>query len=504
MPAVVLLVLALCLPASKASGMYQQFAISDGMDLFCGLTQAGQAECFSSLVREPEVINGDPLNTYTKLDAGSGLVCGITTAQTVSCWGDNVATVLQVPAFDHPVVDISVSPYHACAIDSIGGVKCWGQSEQGQTLVPFDGQGYRLIATRYQQSCGLRIDGEMVCWGSNALGQTLPVDADSLVTLELPDFMSMACGVQTNGNAICWSGNGEIDVRFEDGPYTHVSGTLYSGGTPDLPSATCAITINGEVDCVRMLFSQSPSDIERVPNQFVTMVAGRTEMCGYTFNDRLECLYDDPDNVRRSKQLRDVVNRDLDIPLALIEDAQFYGFGVELFFDIDETPGFYDTIYDLEIFRDGELLLTNDSLVSYLDRDIEQGREYQYTARLKHIFGQVGELSDPISIVASNTEEPVVSQNPAVNRPDETTGLRAEVYWFDVELFWDRNNSGNVVSYEIRRDGELVATTRGVSYYDNSTVGDKRYVYDVIAVDRDGQMLGFQSTQVQIGDAVCQ
>lgn len=112
-------------------------------------------------------------------------------------------------------------------------------------------------------------------------------------------------------------------------------------------------------------------------------------------------------------------------------------------------------------------------------------------------------MSNSISVRTSTTESDITN-NPQSARPNEPAGLRAEVYWFDVELFWDRDFSGNVRNYEIRRNGELVATTRGTSWYDASTADGGRYVYDVIAVAEDNSILGFRSVPVEIGTAVCQ
>jgi len=89
------------------------------------------------------------------------------------------------------------------------------------------------------------------------------------------------------------------------------------------------------------------------------------------------------------------------------------------------------------------------------------------------------------------------------NRENGTQALRAEIYWLDVELIRDRNHSGAAEQYEIRRDGEVVVTTRGTSWYDNSTEEGLMYVYDVVAVDFEGTLIDFQSVRVQIGAAEC-
>jgi len=82
--------------------------------------------------------------------------------------------------------------------------------------------------------------------------------------------------------------------------------------------------------------------------------------------------------------------------------------------------------------------------------------------------------------------------------------LTAEVYWENtVELFWDRV-SAQVFGYEIRRDGEFVGFTQGISYIDqNGIQAGKSFDYDVIAVDRNGNILGLDGTRVSIGVNEC-
>jgi len=60
-----------------------------------------------------------------------------------------------------------------------------------------------------------------------------------------------------------------------------------------------------------------------------------------------------------------------------------------------------------------------------------------------------------------------------------------------------------VNNYEIRKNGELVATTRGTSWYDNSTQGGESYQFDVVAVGNNNEILGIESVSVQIGPAEC-
>ena len=66
-------------------------------------------------------------------------------------------------------------------------------------------------------------------------------------------------------------------------------------------------------------------------------------------------------------------------------------------------------------------------------------------------------------------------------------GLRATVYSPNSgELFWRRPDVPGL-RYTVVRDGRTVATTDGVSYYDDALVADRAHVYEVVAIDGDGR-----------------
>ena len=62
-------------------------------------------------------------------------------------------------------------------------------------------------------------------------------------------------------------------------------------------------------------------------------------------------------------------------------------------------------------------------------------------------------------------------------------GLLAEVHSrTTAELFWTRPGTPGL-SYEVRRNGDFVAQTDGVSYFDNSLSGGTSYDYQIVAID---------------------
>ncbi len=80
-------------------------------------------------------------------------------------------------------------------------------------------------------------------------------------------------------------------------------------------------------------------------------------------------------------------------------------------------------------------------------------------------------------------------------RPDPPQNARITLYSTDTaELFWDRPPlSDNIVATDIFRDGELLNTTDGVSFYDSDGIFSfnqqvaSRHKYELVAINADGE-----------------
>ena len=86
----------------------------------------------------------------------------------------------------------------------------------------------------------------------------------------------------------------------------------------------------------------------------------------------------------------------------------------------------------------------------------------------------------------------------------EPTGLQALLYGSNtVELIWDRSISAPY-GYEIRRDGEFIGFTQGVSFLDTSASSETNTRYDVIAVTESGSIRGVSGiVAASSDDLVC-
>lgn len=148
----------------------------------------------------------------------------------------------------------------------------------------------------------------------------------------------------------------------------------------------------------------------------------------------------------------------------------------EIFWNRSTDNGF---VQGYEIIRNGESLGIRDVLGLYegaLDPSVT------YTYEIAAVDNE-GNRSTITTISFSTTG---VTQPPLAEMLASPTGIRAEVYSAgSAELFWDRSQTIGL-SYEVRRDGEVVNQTDGVSFFDNSLRADTAYRYEVIAIDRQG------------------
>jgi len=483
----------------QANTRYTQVAI-EGLR-FCGLSSDGQIECTAARDPQPLGLHDYPDALFTALELSDSFACGITVEGQIECWGvDSLGNQLSPPVFDHPVTSLSLAVHHACAVDNMGVAKCWGQDVHGQATAPSAITDFVDIESfSFYDSCGVRSSGEVVCWGRNS-ASLLPTGLDTqnpspFVDIEYSQQFSIdhGCGIRADGSVDCWRRNdGAVIAQFQNGPYSEVFPL-----TPNERFAACALTVSGAVDC-----AEQSANIIRVEDTFQDVTLSDNYLYGYTTDDRLVTI---SNNIGGPlSDLLDIINGELTLPTLAISGGEFYGTpGTELFFNtMDTTIRNYRLMFDTQVFRDEELIATTDNLGSFLDRDPVPGANHVYTVRAVHAYGQVGGMSNAVEISAIK-EEQLASDVSPVLRPFSPQNLRGEVYWNDVELFWDRDNTATVRHYEIRRDGIPFDTTRGISWYDNSSEHGKRYQYDVLAIGHDEAILGIESVQIQIGPAEC-
>jgi|GEM_PF-1091261 len=126
-----------------------------------------------------------------------------------------------------------------------------------------------------------------------------------------------------------------------------------------------------------------------------------------------------------------------------------------------------------EISRDGVVLGEFDAL-SYLDNSLRSGTSYLFGVTAIDNAGQRSETAT----ATLTTQGGVLPEAPA--------DLRAIAYSrHAAELFWARSSESGL-RYEVSRDGQVLATTDGISFFDNELTGSWTYRYEVVALNKTG------------------
>ncbi len=201
-------------------------AVTVGLDHACGLTTAGTAFCwgnnnlgqvgagfFSAVVTRPTAVAGG--HTFAMLSAGSGFTCGIGSGGDVLCWGANGLGELGSGA--------------------LGGTKNTPTAVVfGESMGPNDSGPFRSVTAGPRSACAITVNGFAYCWGSNyqgALGVGTKVTAladsnsnsgvalrlntnDTFQTISIGN--QVACGVTATGAVDCWGSNltDQLDSAF--------------------------------------------------------------------------------------------------------------------------------------------------------------------------------------------------------------------------------------------------------------------------------------------------
>ena len=156
-----------------------------------------------------------------------------------------------------------------------------------------------------------------------------------------------------------------------------------------------------------------------------------------------------------------------------------------------------------EIRRDGQVVGTTNG-VSYYTNTLAAGTDYTFEVVA---IGRDGSRSSPSRLTVRTTGDGS-TRPPTGSGPAAPDGLRIELYSArSGELFWRRPDTFGL-RYEVQRDGAAVATTDGVSYYEDTLSAGRRYVYEIITIGRDGRrsrasLVAVETVFLPISDAMC-
>ena len=185
-------------------------------------------------------------------------------------------------------------------------------------------------------------------------------------------------------------------------------------------------------------------------------------------------------------QLLDEANDDAELALR----AEVYSStALELFWRRDPLASQY------QVSRDGKVLEVLDGL-SFFDSALSPGTTYRYDVVSSNAQGA---LHDEAIVVRTRDGEMSVAPSllPVSN-------LSALVYSSTaIELFWDPAD-GSIPStgYDISRNGELIASSDGRSFFDQGLSPDTEYVYSVTTVSANGPVGAPASVVLKTNSAV--
>jgi hypothetical protein len=92
--------------------------------LGCGLGEDGIATCWGKHRNGPD---GSPAGiVLQRISVGGWHICGLTTADTLACWGPGVPDPLYSRPGPYPQVASGL--WFACAMGADGNVACWGDT----------------------------------------------------------------------------------------------------------------------------------------------------------------------------------------------------------------------------------------------------------------------------------------------------------------------------------------------------------------------------------------
>jgi alpha-tubulin suppressor-like RCC1 family protein len=300
-----------------ASAQLTFSSVFAGYNFTCALTPLGKAYCWGQnpfgelgigvhaplaewtpAAVAPLPVVGDL--TFASISVGGWHACGLTTDQSVFCWGLGLQRQLGqsgssdvqtcelsaervTPCATTPTAVSGVPPFravyagglHTCALTPNGTAYCWGGDRYGQLgdgggvtahgLPPTPVAGnltFASLSAGFRHVCGLTTDGKAYCWGYNYHGQLgdgsnvnrdvpVPVAGD-LTFMSLSALVGHTCGLTTTGDAYCWGdnyygqlGDGSQSARYVPtavlgGPFTSLlAGEFHTCGVAETGAAYC-------------------------------------------------------------------------------------------------------------------------------------------------------------------------------------------------------------------------------------------------------------------------
>ena len=238
--------------------------VEGGQNYACGVGSLGWVYCWgyglsgrlgnnqTSNVWSPRAIASGSIpngTTFTRVSAGYGSTCAVSSVGGLYCWGENnlgqlangttnqssvpTTAVTGQKAADDTWLSVDAGSAFACGISSSRSLYCWGYASSGRlgndvTSGSFDNPRsvsvpgpWKQVATGYSHACAIAMDDSTYCWGNNSAGQvgdgttaqrarptlinTSRLQAGEVFTQLAIDDSS--CGLTSSGRILCWGPN---------------------------------------------------------------------------------------------------------------------------------------------------------------------------------------------------------------------------------------------------------------------------------------------------------
>ncbi len=176
--------------------------VNAGYNLGCGVKTDQSLACWggSTTLFQPIAI---PTGTFTHVAGGLNFACGLKTDGSIACWGVNTDTQVSGAPTTGTFTQIATGLRYACALDTAGTITCWGSNLYGQLNVPAltGGLTYTSVTTGYYDTCAIRSDGTVDCWGRNSFQQdAVPAGAFTQINAGF----GHVCGLRPDQTITCW------------------------------------------------------------------------------------------------------------------------------------------------------------------------------------------------------------------------------------------------------------------------------------------------------------
>lgn len=488
--------------SNTALAMTEYIDVAVGDRSVCAIDTENRLECATIFERD-RYLPPDDGTTYTEVALGNSHSCAITTSGTIRCWGQNTFGQLDVPTASVPFVSIVAGENHSCATDANLQMHCWGLNTNEQTSVPVaENYGFVSAYAGENGSCGIRDTGQAVCWSTEESYNNVDPNARYIDLVAGGGGSSEpSCGLTTEGNIDCWFLSPHVETPIpNNGPYTNIETNF---------AMLCGLTQSGKVDCAARQYESSRlnetaaadiAEFEGLPPLKKFSLAQSnlaSSLCGISLDNQIYCAgFNLPFEQLPGAEAVDYEVQELGV-------TYYSDTTVELLWSLDASARNGNNLLSgFNIYRDDQLLTFTQNNASYIDDALQRGVNYNYSIAAVDLSGNESQRSYVITVNTADRNEGSAIDPGGPAQPIELEALSLTRYGENsLELFWVRPDTHSSITYQVYRNGNLVASVPGTSFFDDSVSQAKDWHYTVIAINGGSNMVAIDFVNALSDDA---